>query len=73
MSAFKYFTKIDIVQREACEGQLKPGGLLSECSVRDPEQRRLFEVEARVPLVCASTDNGRPFTGSTRLIWTVVD
>ena len=31
------------------------------------------EVEARVALVCASTDDGRPLTGSTNLIWTVVN
>ena len=31
------------------------------------------EVEARVALVCASTDDGRPLTASTDLIWTVVD
>ena len=36
MSAFKYFTKIDNVQHvKASEG------LLSECSVGDPEQRQL--------------------------------
>ena len=31
------------------------------------------EVEARVALVCASTDDGRPLTGGANLIWTVVD
>ena len=31
------------------------------------------EVEARVALVCASTDDGRPLTGGTNLIRTVVD
>ena len=47
------------------------GGLLSECSVGDPER----EVEARVALVCASTDDGRrrPLTGGINLIWAVVD
>ena len=60
MSAFKYFTKIDVKAS---------GGLLSECSVGDPEG----EVEARVALVCASTDDGRPLTGGTNLIWTMVD
>ena len=29
------------------------------------------EVEAH--LVCTSTDDGRPLTGGTNLIWTVVD
>ena len=31
------------------------------------------EVEACVALVCASTDDGRPLTGGTNLIRTVVD
>ena len=31
------------------------------------------EVEARVALFCASTDDGRPLTGCENLIWTVVD
>ena len=31
------------------------------------------DVEARVALVCASTDDGRPLTGGTSLIWTVVE
>ena len=31
------------------------------------------EVEARVALVCASTDDGRPLTGGTNLIWMVVE
>ena len=36
MSAFKYFMKIDIT----CMKHVKAsGGLLSECSVGDPEQR----------------------------------
>ena len=52
--------------REACEG------LLSECSVGDP-RAKTTEVEAGVALVCAFTDDGRPLTGSTNLIWTVVD
>ena len=39
MSAFKYFTKIDIAI--SCVKHVKPasGGLLSESSVGDPEQR----------------------------------
>ena len=28
---------------------------------------------AHVALVCASTNDGRPLTGGTNLIWTVVD
>ena len=31
------------------------------------------EVEARVALVCASIDDGRPLTGGANLIWMVVD
>ena len=31
------------------------------------------EVEARMALVCASTDDGRPLTSGTNLIWTVVE
>ena len=30
------------------------------------------EVEARVAMVCATTDDGRLLTGGTNLIWTVV-
>ena len=67
MCAFKYFTKIDIVKLVKASG-----GLLSECSVGDP-RAKTTEVEARVALVCASTDDGRPLTGGTNLIWTVVD
>ena len=29
------------------------------------------EIEARVTLVCASTDDGRPLTGGINLIWMV--
>ena len=31
------------------------------------------EVEACVALVCASTDDGRPLTAGTNLIWALVD
>ena len=31
------------------------------------------EVEAHVALVCVSTDDSRPLTGGTNLIWTVVN
>ena len=66
---FKYFTKIDIVKHVKLSG-----GLLSECSVRDPEQRaKRTEVVARVVLVCISTKDSRPLTGGTNLIWMVVD
>ena len=36
MSAFKYFTKSDIVKQVKASGRL-----LLECSVGDPEQRQL--------------------------------
>ena len=59
MSAFNCFTMIDVVKHvEAC------GELLSECSVGDPERRRLV-------LVCASTDDGRTLLGGTNLVLTV--
>ena len=32
----------------------------------------MTEVEAHVALVCASTNDGRPLTGSTNFIWMVV-
>ena len=32
----------------------------------------MTEVKACVTLVCASTNDGRPLTGDTHLIWTVV-
>ena len=48
------------------------GGLLSECSVMDPERRRLKLKHAWHWFVL-STDDGRPLTGGANLIWTVVD
>ena len=64
MSAFKHFTRIDIIKHVKASG-----GLLSECSVRNPEPgAKTTEVEARVGLVCASTDDGRSFTGGTNLV-----
>ena len=33
----------------------------------------MTEVEARVALVCASTDDSRSLTGGTNLIWMMVD
>ena len=56
MSAFKYFTKIDIVVRMQRQ---RPGV-------------KMTKVQARVALVCASTDDSRPLTGSTNMP-TVVD
>ena len=58
MSAFKYFTKIDVV-KHVNEGQWR-------ATVRG---RRLgpgaktTEVEVHMALVCASTDDGRPLIG----------
>ena len=70
MSAFKYFTKIDIVKYvKASGGLLTPTVRVQR---RGPGAKRT-EVEAHVALVCASTDDGRPLTGSTNLIWMVVD
>ena len=63
MSAFKYFRKIDIVKHvKASEG------LLSECSIGVPEQRKLKHGTG-----LASNDDGRPLTGGTNLIWMVVE
>ena len=74
MSAFKYFTKIDIAYRDIVKHVKASGGLLSECSVDYCQSAaKTTEVEARVALVCASTDDGRPLTGGANLIWTVVD
>ena len=70
MSAFKYFTKIDIAISRVKHVKPASGGLLSESS---GPRAKTTEVEARVALVCASTDDGRPLTGGTNLIWTVVD
>ena len=68
MSAFKYFTKIDIA-REACEGQWRATVRVQRWGPR----AKTTEVEARVVLVCAYVDDGRPLTGGTNLIWTMVD
>ena len=71
MSAFKYFTKIDILKHvKASEG-------LTVRVQRQQPGAKTTEVEAHghgnLILVCASTDDGRPLTGGTNLIWTVVD
>ena len=57
MSAFKYFTKIDIVKHMVKAS----GGLLQR---RGPGAKTT-EVEARVALVCASTDDGRQYKFNT--------
>ena len=57
---------------EACEGQWRATVSLVRVQRRGPGAKAT-EVEARVALVCASTDDGRPLTGGTNLIWTVVD
>ena len=69
MSAFKYFTKIDIVKHVKASG-----GLTVRVQRRRPEQRRLklkraWELNSGLWF----TDDSRPLTGSTNLIWTVVD
>ena len=57
---------------EACEGQWRATVSLVRVQHWGPGAKTT-EVEARVALVCASTDDGRPLTGGTNLIWTVVD
>ena len=56
MSAFKYFTMIDVMKHVKASGEL-----LSECSVRN--RLKTTEVEVRMALVYASTDDGRPLIG----------
>ena len=63
MSAFQYFTKIDIVKHVKASG-----GLLSEYSIGDPEQKQLKLKHAWHWFVCASTNDGRPLIGGTNLI-----
>ena len=58
------FTKIDILKHVKASG-----GLLQR---RGPGAK-MTEVEARVALVCASADDGRPLTGGTNFIRMVVD
>ena len=53
MSVFKYFTKIDVKHGEASGVRVQ---------YRGPEAK-MTEIEARVALSCASTDDGRPLTG----------
>ena len=67
MSAFKYFTSIEVAH-EALMG----GGLLSDYSVEDPERRRLKLKHAWHWFVLLPT-TGRSLTGGTNLIGTVVD
>ena len=69
MSAFKYFTKIDIVKPVKASG-----GLLSECSVSDLEQRRLKLKHAWQLnwFVLLPTMAGRSQVVQI-LIWTVVE
>ena len=51
MSVFKYFTKIDVKHVRPVEDYYR-------VQYREPEAKTT-EVEARVVLICASTDNGR--------------
>ena len=55
--------------REACEGHWR-----ATVSVqRRGPRAKTTEVKARVALVCASTDDGRPLTDGKNLVWTVVE
>ena len=56
MSVFKYFTKIDVKLVRPVEGYCQ------SAVSRGPEAKTT-EFEARVALICASTDDGRPLTG----------
>ena len=53
----------------ACEGQWRATVRVQR---RGPGAKTT-EVEARVALVCASTNDGRQLKGGTNLVWTVVD
>ena len=55
--------------RKTCEGQWRATVRVQ----RHGPGAKTTEVEARVVLVCASTDDSRPLTGGANLIWTVVD
>ena len=65
MSAFKYFTKIDVKHVRPVEGYCQ--------SAASGTGAKMTEVEARVALVCASTDDSRPLTDCENLLCTVVD
>ena len=62
MSEFKYFPKIDIAEQLRATVRVQHQG----------PRAMMTELEARLALVCASTDHGRPLIGGTNLIWTVV-
>ena len=65
MSEFKYFTKIDIVKQwRAWRATVRVQ--------RQGPRVMMTELQARLALVCASTDDGRLLTNGTNLIWTVV-
>ena len=63
MSAFKCFTKIDIVKHVNAAVRVQHQG----------PGAKTTEVETHMTLVCASTDDSRLLTGGTNLIWAVVD
>ena len=70
MSTFKYFMKVDIVKHVAAS----PPAVEATVRVqRWGPRAKTTEDEARMALFCASTDDGRPLTGTTNLIWMVVD
>ena len=66
MSAFKYFTMIDVVKHVKASGEL-----LSVCSFGDPEQRRLKLKYAWHWFVLLPTMACRPLIGGTNLMSTV--
>ena len=55
MTVFKYFTKIDVKHVRPVEGCCR-------VQYRGPEAKTT-EVEARVALICGSTDDSRSLTG----------
>ena len=57
------FTKINIEKQWRATVQVQ----------RQEPRAMMTELEARMALVCASTDDSRPLTGCTNLIWTVVN
>ena len=56
-------TKIDIVKQWRATVQVQ----------RQEPTAMMTKLEARMALVCASTDDSRPLTGCTNLIWSVVN
>ena len=57
----------------SCVKHVKASGSLTVRVQRQGPETKMTEVEARMAPVCASTNDGRPLTSGTNLIWTVVD